>query len=131
MTVQSIPVHEPQASDHPQVYDSQGHRLGVLDNALAVMVSETLITPPDATGSATGSETLTFLLPASDPKRSLLENERRVRVAGSEFVIRGVVDGWDSMQSMASQAVGMSRWMADNMGASGAGVVTTMITADA
>jgi phage minor structural protein len=131
VTVQSIPVHEAEASDYPEVYDGQGQRLGVLENAFAVMVTETLITPPDASGAATGSETLTFLIPQSDPKRDLLENERRVRVAGSEFVVRQVVDGWDNMQSMSSQAIGMSRWMSDNMGSSGAGVVTTMVTAEA
>ncbi|SFU40591.1 phage tail protein [Alicyclobacillus macrosporangiidus] len=80
--------------DYPKVYDRSGKLLAVLDKAFSVQIQDQLITDTN------GQETLTFSLPANDPKLALFSNEDHVRVGGSEFVIRVMESGWDSGQGI-------------------------------
>lgn len=114
------------ASAYPQVYDSQGRRLCVLDFAYSVVATEVLLTP-----DGQGQETLSFQFPASHSKRPFIQNERRIRCAGSEFIVRRVVDGWDSMQSMAASQAVYSRWQSTAAAQGAAGIVTTQVTCEA
>ncbi|WP_051344365.1 phage tail protein [Alicyclobacillus herbarius] len=80
--------------DYPKVYDRSGKLLAVIDKAFSVQIQDQLITETN------GQETLTFSLPAYDPKLALFTNEDHVRVGGSEFVIRVMEIGWDSGQGI-------------------------------
>lgn len=66
----------------PVVLDSNGAWEAVLDKAFDIIV----------TGEVNGADTLEFKLPYSDPKRSALDNEKQVQIAGDIYRVRTVTD---------------------------------------
>lgn len=66
----------------PVVLDANGAWEAVLENAYDIIV----------TGEVNGADTLEFKLPYSDPKRSTLDNEKLVQIAGDIYRIRTLTD---------------------------------------
>ena len=66
----------------PVVLDSNGAWEAVLDKAYDIVV----------TGEVNGADTLEFKLPYSDPKRSALDNEKQVQIAGDIYRVRTITD---------------------------------------
>ncbi|PKK40491.1 phage minor structural protein [Clostridiaceae bacterium JG1575] len=66
----------------PVVLDSNGAWEAVLGKAFDIIV----------TGEVNGADTLEFKLPYSDPKRSALDNEKQVQIAGDIYRVRTVTD---------------------------------------
>lgn len=66
----------------PVALDSNGAWEAVLDKAFDIIV----------TGEVNGADTLEFKLPYSDPKRSALDNEKQVQIAGDIYRVRTVTD---------------------------------------
>ena len=66
----------------PVVLDENGAWEAVLDNAYDILV----------TGEVNGADTLEFKLPYSDPKRTALDNEKQVQIAGEIYRIRTLTD---------------------------------------
>jgi hypothetical protein len=66
----------------PVILDSGGAWEAVLENAYDVIV----------TGEVNGADTLDFKLPFSDPKRTALDNEKQVQIAGDVYRIRTLTD---------------------------------------
>jgi phage minor structural protein len=66
----------------PVVLDTNGAWEAVLENAYDIIV----------TGEVNGADTLEFKLPYSDLKRSMLDNEKQVQIAGDIYRIRTLTD---------------------------------------
>jgi phage minor structural protein len=66
----------------PVVLDVNGAWEAVLENAFDIIV----------TGEVNGADTLDFKLPYSDPKRTMLDNEKQVQIAGDIYRIRTLTD---------------------------------------
>ena len=66
----------------PVVLDANGAWEAVLENAFDIIV----------TGEVNGADTLEFKLPYSDPKRTALDNEKQVQIAGEIYRIRTLTD---------------------------------------
>lgn len=90
--------------DYPQVYDSTGKRLAILNQATDVIITDQIITDTN------GQSTLTFNLPYNDPKLDLFDVEDQARVAGMVFVIRTIQNGWDSQGTLKAQIYAEALW---------------------
>jgi hypothetical protein len=66
----------------PVVLDMNGAWEAVLENAFDIIV----------TGEVNGADTLEFRLPYSDPKRTALDNQKQVQIAGEIYRIRTLTD---------------------------------------
>lgn len=90
--------------DYPQIYDSTGKRLAILNQATDVIITDQIITDTN------GQSTLTFNLPYDDPKLDLFDVEDQVQVAGMVFVIRTMQNGWDSQGTLKAQIYAEALW---------------------
>lgn len=62
------------------VFDEDGKRLGVLENAIEPIIEQ----------EVNGEDVLTFFLPYNDSKAKYLDNENRVLVGNQRYIIRSV-----------------------------------------
>ncbi|MGF7143219.1 phage minor structural protein [Anaerotaenia torta] len=77
-----IAVYQRLGFARPIVLDTSGAWEAVLENAYDILVTDEI----------NGSDTLEFKLPFRDPKRSYLDNEKQVQVAGDIYRIRTLTD---------------------------------------